>query len=182
MATCTTTATSFLPTSANAIEFVPASPYFTGTYGDAIDILHAQRIACDNIEDVITRGDLNEAGFKLMQVSSQTRMGGKIILDEWQMQGIPLQTMNVNTNRNDNALGTSVSNTSTNKSVDTLRLLKAQKKFGALMDTCDECTVQVENALRGKLGTSAVAQIKLLTVLNDARSAFDDFILEVEHE
>ncbi len=110
-------------------------------------------------------------------------MGGKIVLDEWQIQGIPLQTVDVNTNRNNNVVGTSVSNTSTtNKSVDTLRLLKAQKKFGALMDTCDECTVQVENALRGKLGTSAVAQIKLLTVLNDARSAFDNFLLEVEYE
>ena len=68
------TATSLLPTNANAIEFVHASPYFSGTYSDAMDILHAQRIApCDNIEDVITRGDLNEAGFKLMQVSAQTR-------------------------------------------------------------------------------------------------------------
>lgn len=102
-------------------------------------------------------------------------------MDELQIQGVPLnlQAMNAKMDGNENA-GSSLSNTNSNKSVDMLRLLKAQKKFGTLMDTCDECTAQLENALRGKLGTSAVAQIKLLAVLNDARSAFDDFLLEVE--
>lgn len=75
---------------------------------------------------------------------------------------------NLNTNANANAM-------------DIAKYLSLQKKFAILMDACDECNIQVNNALRGKLGTSAVAQIKLLKVVEGVIYAFDYLLLDLEH-
>ena len=199
--------TQLLPSSkhaAHAIEFVPASPSFSYTYKDAMDIFHAQRRACYNIITVIANGDLNEAGFKLMQVTAQTRMGGKIILEELQSgNGNYWNESQKNNKRgtssknifqaSDNSItktksiitkedASSNTNLNTNaNAMDIAKYLSLQKKFAILMDACDECNIQVNNALRGKLGTSAVAQIKLLKVVEGVIYAFDYLLLDLEH-
>ena len=198
--------TQLLPSSkhaAHAIEFVPASPSFSYTYKDAMDIFHAQRRACDNIITVIANGDLNEAGFKLMQVTAQTRMGGKIILEELQSGNGNWNESQKNNKRgtssknifqaSDNSItktksiitkedASSNTNLNTNaNAMDIAKYLSLQKKFAILMDACDECNIQANNALRGKLGTSAVAQIKLLKVVEGVIYAFDYLLLDLEH-
>ena len=65
--------TTSFPQLSEAIEFVPASPSYNGTYQDAMEILSSQRLAVDNISDVISNGNLDEAGFKAMQLSAQIR-------------------------------------------------------------------------------------------------------------
>ena len=84
--TITATTISSFPTPTNAIEFVPASPFFSGTYQDAVEIMYTQRIAVDNIANVIQDGNIDEAGFKVMQLNAQTKAAGKIILDSYQQQ------------------------------------------------------------------------------------------------
>jgi hypothetical protein len=140
----------------NAIEFVPASPYFSGSYQDAVEILYAQRLAVDNIANVIYDGNMEEAGFKVMQLSAQTRAAGKIILDYFQQQM---------SGRGD--------------SIILLRFLSCQKKFSNLLDLCDECGITLQNTLKGKLGVTAAAQIKSSKVLDETMSAYDDFLLDV---
>jgi len=142
-----------IPIPAKAIEFVPPSPTFNGTYKDALEILYTQRIALDNIREVISSGKLDEAGFKLMQLSAQTRVAGKIVLD---------------------TLQESISNNGA-----MLRYLSCQKKFAILVDLCDECGIVVQNALKGKLGAVAPAQIKIGVVVEDAILAYDDFLAVV---
>ncbi len=148
------------PTPAIAADFVPASPFFSNTLNDAIDILSSQRIACDNIVDVINDGNLNEAAFKMMQLTAQTKMGGRIILDSMS---------NIDSNS---------SSSNSRKAINTIKFLKTQEKFVILMDTCSECEIQIEKALRGKLGATTAAQIKLLAVMSNVRDAFDEFLLE----
>ena len=82
--TIAATTISSLPNPTNAIEFVPASPFFSGTYQDAVEIMYAQRIAVDNIANVIQDGNnIEEAWFKVMQLNAQTKTAGKIILDSY---------------------------------------------------------------------------------------------------
>ena len=144
----------------NAIEFVPASPYFSGTYNDAIEIMYAQRLAVDNIVNVIINdGNFEEAGFKIMQLNAQTRTAGKIILDTFQ------ENM---------AKG--------GDSVLLLRYLSCQKKFALLIDLCDECGDALYTAIKkGKSDIAATASvIKTLNVLQDTKGAYDDFLAELK--
>mmetsp|Transcript_25230 Transcript_25230/g.54345 ORF Transcript_25230/g.54345 Transcript_25230/m.54345 type:complete len:236 (+) Transcript_25230:108-815(+) len=146
------------PSNAIAIDFVPASPYFSGTYQDAVEIMYAQRVAVDNIADVMKDGNTEEAGFKVMQLSAQTRMAGKIILDTFQegMAG----------NNGDSVL--------------LLRFLSCQRKFAMLLDLCDDCDDSLQIALRRKSGSGAAAEIKSLSIVEETKSAYDDFLADLK--
>lgn len=141
-----------------AIEFVPASPSYQGTYQDAMEILSSQRLAVDNISEVISNGNLDEAGFKAMQLSVQIRTAGKIVLDSFQERS------------------------SARNSANLLRFLACQKKFVTLLDLCDEFSVTLVNSMAGKLGVVSVAQIKLIPVLDEVKNAYDDFLLEINRD
>jgi len=58
-----------------AITFVPvpASPIFQGTYQDAKGILYTERISVDSIGDVISNGNIEEAGFNISTNSTRTK-------------------------------------------------------------------------------------------------------------
>jgi len=160
---------------ANAIDFVPASPFFGGTYKDAIEILYAQRIAVDNIGKVISDGNIEEAGFKVMQLSAQTGTAGKIILDTFQEK---MSSSSLNTSSSLSSKGGSNSN---NGSIVLLQFLSCQKKFAILLDLCDECGISLQKAMKGKLGATAAVQIKTLAVVNDTKGAYDDFLNNVKN-
>lgn len=148
-----------IPVSAKAIEFVPSSPFFTGTYQDAVDIMYTQRVALDNIASVINDGNMEEANFKLMQLAAQTRVGGTIILDTIQEQ---------------------ISNKSGSDSLILLRYLACQKKLAVLLDLSDECGTSLQSAMKGRLGATAAAQVKTLSIVNDVKGAYDDFLMDVK--
>lgn len=151
---------------AKAIEFIPASPSFKGTYQDAIEILYTQRIALDNIQNVISNGKIDEAGFKVMQLSAQTRTAGKIVLDTLQEQIVSSSSAD--------------SSSTNNSSITLLRYLSCQKKFAMLIDVCDECGITLQNALKGKLGVTTTAQIKVLAVVDETMRLYDDFLADVK--
>lgn len=130
---------------------------------EAIEILQTQRLACDNIASVISNGDLNEAAFKGVQLASQVKIGGKIILQSLQQGVSSDQTLK-----------------NKNEPIDIVRYLQCQKEFAILIEACDEFNIQIEKSLRGKLGVSAVAQLQLLPLLDELRSAYDRFLLSVD--
>ena len=150
------------PTPSNAIEFVPPSPSFSYTYKDAVEIIQTQRLAVDNILNVIEEGNIEEAGFKVMQLNAQTRTGGKIILDTFQEN-----------------MSSSKSSSSSDSSITLLRFLSLQKKFGILIDLCDEYEDTLQMALKGKSGVKAAVQLKSLKVVDDIKSSYDVFLSEL---
>ena len=143
------------PSISNAIEFVPASPSFQGTLTDAEEIISAQRLALNNIADVIRQGDIDEAGFKIMQLIAQTKMGGEIILATFQ-ELLPSKGFTA-----------------------LLRYQSCQKKFVYLMESFDDSKIAYENALKGKLGSTAAAQLKLLSIMDTNKNLYDEFLLEL---
>jgi len=162
--TATTSMSMLFPSPTNAIEFVPASPYFFGTYQDAVEIMYAQRLAVDNIAKVIKDGNLEEAGFKIMQLNAQTRGAGKIILDTFQEN-------------------LSSKNSKGDSSVKLLRFISCQKKFATLLDLCEECGDALQTALKGKSpeANKTAGQIKTLSVVEETKSAYDDFLLDLKN-
>jgi len=179
-ATITTTTSVLLPNISNAIEFVPASPNFLGTYQDAVEIMYAQRLAVDNIGTVLNDGNVDEAGFKVMQLNAQTRMAGKIILDTFQENLGRSVSKGGGGSRSGGRIGTNGSD----DSIMLLRFLSCQKKFATLLDLCDDCGVSLQNVLKVKgngggsvVGAKAAVQkIKVLSVVEETKSAYDDFL------
>ena len=157
-----TTTISTHPTPNYAIEFVPPSPSFSYTYKDAVEIIQTQRLAVDNILNVIEEGNIDEAGFKVMQLSAQTRTAGKIILDTFQEN-----------------ISSSKSSSGGDSSITLLRFLSLQKKFTILIDLCDECEDTLQTALKGKSGVTAAVQLKALKVVDDIKSSYDEFLHEL---
>lgn len=138
-----------------ALSPAPALAVFAGgTYADAIEVLNAQRLACDNIRDVVSGGNLPEAGFKIKQLNAQAESAGEVALSSLQRR-------------------------SAGESISVVRYLKSREKFGVLVELCEECRMLLEKALKGSLGSTAAAQIKLLEVIDDTMSAFDDFLAEL---
>jgi len=129
------------------------SSYSEKYFSDAMEILISQRIACDNIISVIADGNLEEAGFKAMRLNSQVSGAGRMIMLTIQKES--------------------------KDSIGIVRYLKCQQKFATLLELCNEDTAQIQKALRGEMGALAVAQIQLMTVLNDTILSFDDFLREL---
>ena len=155
--------TQFPCSAAKAIDFVPASPYFSGTYKDAVEIIYTQRIAVDNIASVVEEGNIAEAGFKAMQLAAQIRTAGKIILDAYQEKI------------------SSTSSGANNNNILLLRFLSCQKKLAILLDQCDDCQTSLQNAMKGKLGLSTAAQqLRLTKVVDETKSAYDDFLRDIQ--
>ena len=121
-----------------------------------MDILNAQRIAVDNIYDVVNDGILDEAGFKVMQLNAQTQTAGKIVLD----------TLQERMSRKDGLA--------------LLWYLSCQKKFVNLLDKCEECDMALQSAMKGKYGVTAAAQVKILGAVEETKSAFDDFLSDLK--
>lgn len=141
-----------LPSVAEAKEVIPVTP----TYREAIEMLQSQRLACDDIQYVISRGSLDEAGFKVQQLNAQLTAAGKVVLNTYQAR----------------------SSASTSDPVSVVRFLKCQEKFTLLLELCTECSERIGKALRGKVALTA-AQIQILDSLRDTVHAYDDFLLEI---
>ena len=158
--TIAATTISSLPNPTNAIEFVPASPFFSGTYQDAVEIMYAQRIAVDNIANVIQDGNIEEAWFKVMQLNAQTKTAGKIILDSYQQQIY---------GKGDNII--------------LLKFLSCQKKFAILLDLCDECGDSLRRSCtsRASFITCFFADgTENSRVVDEIKSAYDDFLTDAK--
>jgi len=166
------------PVSASAIDTntIPSSTStpFQWDVSDAIDILSSQRLACDNIVNVIQDGNLNEAAYKIIQLNSQTQIACKIILDN-------TFTSSFQTNNNNESRKLSlVARTGTHGNRPTSTNTKSMNnKMTQLLDVSDECEVEIKNVLRGKYGVSAPAQIKLLGSMKILIDAFDVVLMEV---
>ena len=125
------------------------------SFNDAMDILTSQRIACDDIINVISDGNLNEAVFKIKQLNAQTKLGGKMVLES-------IQANTTLTYKNGKIVAAATAATTTDVAISTVKYLQCQDKFTTLLDLCGDCETQMEMTLKGKYGATAPAQMRLI--------------------
>lgn len=123
---------------------------------EAKNQLLAQRVAADDIRDVVAAGRLQEAGIKVLNLIPKVTSAGMVI-----QRGIQ-------------------SNNDSNSGVSQMRLLKFQQKYQELIAVWGQIDVEIGQALRGQLGISTVAQLEILSSLKEATVAFDEFLLAVD--
>jgi hypothetical protein len=122
---------------------------------DAVEILLTQRIAADDIMAVVQAGRLEEAGIKTLNTIPRIVLAGRRILDDTK-NGMAVMEKNGD--------------------VRALREQQLEENFQILEAAWKSADVAIGQGLRGDLGVSAVAQIRILSDLRDAVAALDDFL------
>jgi hypothetical protein len=134
------------------VDPIQAPPSFSS----AIEILETQRIAADDIKEVISAGRLEEAGIKILNLLPKVTSSGKMVVETIE-RGLDTK----------------------NSVVDEIRLTKLRDQFMMLTGLWGECDIEIGQGIRGQMGVSAVAQIQILSSLRDATAEFDDFLATV---
>jgi hypothetical protein len=119
----------------------------------AMESLETQRLAAQDIKSVVAAGRLEEAGMKVLNLIPRVTTAGRRILVSRQQQ---LSSVTV---------------------IEELQTTKLQDQLDMVLGYWGKCDVEIGQALRGKMGVSAVAQILVLSSLRDAMDALDDFVI-----
>lgn len=122
----------------------------------AWEIMETQRLAVNDIQQVVQEGRLEEAGIKVLNLVPKVTQSGRVIIDDC-FQRI-LQ---------------SIATTSVVKEMTMNRL---ESQWEMVLGLWGETDVMIGQALKGDMGVSAVAQIYLLKQIKDSTAAMDDFI------
>lgn len=128
--------------------FVPKSTV------EALELLETQRLAAKDIMEVVQAGRLEEAGIKLLNSIPKVVLSARRIVEDAK-ERIP----------------------ETHGDVRTLRELQLDESFQILEASWKSADVTIGQGLRGDLGVSAVAQIRILSDLRDAITSLDDFLV-----
>jgi hypothetical protein len=126
------------------------------SFSAALEMLETQRIAADDIQQVVLAGRLEEAGIKVLNFMPKVTSSGKLIVDIIE-QGLD-----------------------PNKSpMDEIKLTRIQDQLNMVIALWGECDVTIGQGLRGQMGVSAVAQLQILSSLREATAALDDFMASI---
>eukprot|EP00980_Cylindrotheca_fusiformis_P020572 scaffold7641_cov115-Cylindrotheca_fusiformis.AAC.18 len=125
-------------------------------FSAALDDLKSQRIAADDIQQVVSAGRLEEAGIKVLNLMPKVTSAGRLVVDV--IEG----KLDPNTSK-----------------VDEMKLTRIRDQLDMVIGLWGECDVTIGQGLRGQMGVSAVAQLQVLSSLREATGALDDFLASV---
>lgn len=152
------------------INYVPPIPV-PKNEKQAWEIFQTQRIAADDIKQVVLEGKLEEAGIKVLNLLPKVTSSGKTML-----QYVSASSSSGSSSSSGDGVG-DTGTTTTMSSINDIRYTQMETQFELVYALWNECDVMIGQALRGELGnTSAVAQIQILSTIRDAIASMDDFI------
>jgi hypothetical protein len=119
----------------------------------ALEAIEAQRVAADDIRQVVIAGRLEETGIKVLNLIPKLTVSGRVLV----------QTV---------TLG----------KTGTIAELREQQ-LNSLLDTAEvawkNTDVLIQQGLQGRLGVCAVAQIRIASDLVESTAALDDFLAAI---
>lgn len=147
------------------LQFVPpvAAP---PSLNAAIEALRSQRLAADDIRDVVSAGRLEEAGIKVLNLLPRVTAAGRLVLSELESR----------TRGAASGAGAGGGGGSSSSAVEELKIGMLENQLDTMMAFWGECDVEIGQGIRGDMGVSAVAQLNILSSLRDATGALDDFL------
>ena len=123
----------------------------------AQEMLETQRLAADDIKQVVSEGRLEEAGIKVLNLLPKLTSSGKLIVDSMEV--------------------TLIGNPST--AIDEIKFSRLKDQLNMALGLWGECDVMIGQGLRGEMGSLTFAQIQILSSLRDATAALDDFLASI---
>jgi hypothetical protein len=130
------------------------------SYAQAWDILQTQRLAADDIQQVVSAGRLEEAGIKVLNLVPKVTSSGRVVMNTIENELTKQQ-------QQDGGSGGVIRE---------MRINRLQEQFSMVVALWGELDVTIGQGLRGDMGVSAVAQLQILSSLRDAIAALDDFL------
>jgi hypothetical protein len=145
---------SALKSSAPDIRFVPpvATPKSTK---EALQWLQTQRLAADDIAQVVTSGRLEEAGIKVLNLLPKVTVASRALV-EAKAGGIAKQ--------------------GESETIRELRRQKLQSLNEQVYVLWNSVDIAIGQGIRGEMGAPVVAQLMVLDVLKDAIRSLDDLL------
>ena len=138
---------------APGINFVPPIPSPT-SFRSAYEALLTQRLAADDIVNVVSAGRLEEAGIKVLNLIPRLTVSGRVLVNY---------------------------ETSTTKS--TQESIQ-QQYLQNLLETTEvawkNVDIMIGQGIRGDMGVSAVAQLQILSEMREAIASLDEFVENVK--
>lgn len=119
------------------------------SYQDALRVLSKQRLIANEISEAVAAGRLEEAGVKVLSMLPKLTMASRFIVSSFNNGG-----------------GTAV---------DGLRRSKLEGQLQELEGLWGQLDVSIGQGIRGQLGVSAAAQIRILDELKECTVALDEF-------
>lgn len=132
----------------------------------AWDLIESQRLAADDIVQVVQQGKLEEAGMKILNLNPILTTSGTVILNEALSQ-LAKQSRNANADGSSSSGGV----------IAELAASRLEAQFAMATGLWGETDIMVGQGLRGDLGVSAVAQLQILKQLQESIAALDDFLV-----
>jgi hypothetical protein len=144
---------------APGVNFVPPISPPTSV-NSAYEMILTQRLAADDIVNVVSAGRLEEAGIKVLNLIPRLTVSGRVLVERDDEQ-------------------------SENKSKqESITLLKRQYRQ-TLLETTEvawkSVDIMIGQGIRGDLGVSAVAQLHILSELREAIASLDEFVAYVKN-
>ena len=141
---------------APGINFVPPIPS-PASASSAYESILTQRLAADDIVNVVSAGRLEEAGIKVLNLIPRLTVSGRVLVDY-------------------------ESSETKSKIPESIAFLKRQQ-LQNLLETTEvawkNVDIMIGQGIRGDLGVSAVAQLHILSELREANISLDEFVANV---
>jgi len=134
------------------IRYIPA-PKGPTSRQETLELLEAQYEAAQDISAVVARGNLEEAGIKVLNLLPKTTIAAQRLLET-----VP----------NDNSV------------VAGLRIQQYQTQLELALSAWNEVDVMIGQGLRGQLGVAAAAQILILKEIKEATLLLQEFMTSMQ--
>eukprot|EP00527_Entomoneis_sp_CCMP2396_P002060 CAMPEP_0198139906 /NCGR_PEP_ID=MMETSP1443-20131203/3138_1 /TAXON_ID=186043 /ORGANISM="Entomoneis sp., Strain CCMP2396" /LENGTH=280 /DNA_ID=CAMNT_0043802169 /DNA_START=1 /DNA_END=843 /DNA_ORIENTATION=- len=152
---------------------VPTMAGVPRSLDEALEVLESQRLAADDIVNVIRVGKLEEGGIKLLNLIPRVSMAGRIVIRGAMASSPTLPTSSSSSKLEDG-------DEKAIQQAATIQQLKETQWETALNNVVfgfGECDILIGQGIRGELGVVTVAQISILSELKEAIRAYDDFLV-----
>lgn len=137
---------------APGINYVPPIPSPT-SFSSAYEAILTQRLAADDIINVVSAGRLEEAGIKVLNLIPRLTVSGRVLVDYEPSEA-----------------------KSTQESIQRQQL---QNLLEATEVAWKNVDILIGQGIRGDMGVSAVAQLNILSELREAITSLDEFVANV---
>ena len=149
----------------------------------AWDLLEAQRLAANDIYQVVQQGRLEEAGIKILNLIPIVTTTCNMILEDALIQLAQSNAVRVRQEQqqqqqltSDSGQGMSRTGSGSDSALVSLASNRLETQCALVLGLWGETDIMVGQGIRGDLGVSAVAQLQLLNQLQEATAALDDFV------
>lgn len=147
----------------------------------AMDVLKSQRVTADEIKKQVVAGKLEEAGIGVLGLIPKVTTSGRLVLSELEAR---MRTKssggNLYSASSSSGGGGDENNPpsySSSAVVENLAIDMAEDQMNYLTGYWGECDITIGQGIRGELGRVTVAQLTILSSLQDATRALDDFLV-----